>query len=1239
VKSHQGGFYFWGFPWFFLALLLYLSIFGIRKNLNRQNDPGHISVQFQKEILSTEAALKKAVELLSLKFDTNAKKSSLPKNEILRTKEDERDIFLFAWKNDSLVYWNDNKVILPAGFSNARKENSFACLLKNGWYGFHGVQKGDYYFLGSYLIKNEYSFQNDFVDNRFSRRFRIPASVSITGQLGKYPVYSSNRSYLFSLVYDKYKPGPDAFTGIIFLLFILGSLSLFYFLFVVYARLIWFRARENLLVISYAITIVLLRVVQYYSGFPGEISRSILFSPAWYSSSALLPSLGDFALNAFIIFIISLVVYQKISINPASGTLHPARHFARNTLAMIALLLCYQAVGYFVADLVTNSSLSLNLQNISGLTYESGFGLFIISSLLFSLWFFSARLMDMIFFEQQQVKYLILPAVVVTIVYSLICRLAGGDANFTVTLFFLVYLAWYWNFKEKSKPLIPVQHLLFFFCFYAVFATYLLNRSNQAKETEKLNLLAVKLATRRNPVTEVLYEQVERRLHADSLLNQWISHGYTGRKLSQDSLEAYLKTQYFKDYWTKYQIQITSCDPAKELRIQPQGYLVNCATYFHGIIRNYGEATSLPNLFFLDYGFRKEYYLAVFSMNAFESGPDEQPAVFIEFNLKNVYPDPGYPGLLMDKSRLDLPNLTDYSYALFQNGGLVRAVGANGYKLDLAQYKGFSAGKAFFTADKMIHFQYRINKTDTLLISKREDSFLSLATPFPYLFTLFSLLALLVTAVINFPNKLNPYPASLRNRLHFSLIGILVLTMLAIGVVQVINIIQINSKKNVDHLREKAYSVVVEVQHKYGAGLDMQDFEKNGLEDFLVKLSNVFFTDINVYSNKGLMISSSRPQIFEEGLLSDRMNAEAYSSLVVEKNSIFIHHESIGSMQFNSAYIPFYSDHEKLLGFVNLPYFAKQDESKNEISTFLVTFINVYILLILFGVFITVLVSNYITAPLAILAKKMSQLRLGLVNEKIAWKQNDEIGQLVSEYNRMIDELARSADLLAKSERESAWRAMARQVAHEIKNPLTPMKLSAQYLEKAWNEHAPDWDQRLSRFTKTLVEQIDALSLIASDFSDFAKMPTVTFTKVNLEEAILFTLSLYQDTTPIRYEFQSEVARPFILADRSQLIRVFTNLLNNAVQAIEDHDLGRVRITIEKELPHIIVKISDNGSGIPPDRTEKIFQPDFTTKSGGMGLGLAIVKSIVVTMNGEITFTSGENEGTTFIIKFPVNDV
>ncbi len=1220
-------------------MIMFAVISGQRMYLTDRARPENISQQFQNEIRATETDLKNQLANVAANFDTNVLNGAGVKFNFFHDKDGDGEFSYFIYSGDSLVFWSNNKVILPEEFSKTFRSGHYALRLKNGWYGFQGVRSGLYHFVGCYLIKSEFSFQNEYIKSRFSSRFDLPPSVSVSlAPGGPNPVYAADGTRLFGLQFDGNMPESGKQSGMFLLLFLLGSLSLCYFLWHVFSGIAWFRSRENLMVVFYFSTICLLRLLQYSIGFPGEMYQSELFSPALYSSSSLLPSLGDFTINALMLTLISLVFYKRSSLNPFRLARGHALQTAAAFMALFILLVLFHSIRYLVTDLVINSPVSLNLQNISGLTYESSFGLFIIAALLVSWWLISIKVLDFIVACVTSGKLLVLFAVIVSCLYSLLFVLSGWQPNITITLFFLFYVFSYRYFKEKNRALFSVQSLLFLLVFYPAFTTFLLNGANHTKETEKRNLLAVKLMTRRNPVTEVLYEQVERKLDADSLLKQWADPGFTGRRVSNDSLAVYLKTQYFKDYWKKYQIQVTCCEPGKELRIQPQGYLVTCASYFHDIIRNYGESTVCTNLFFLDYGLGKEYYLAVFSREPFSAKSFTRAAIIIEFNLKNAYPDPGYPGLLMDKTRFDLPNLSDYSYALYQNGLLVRAAGACGYKTDLGKYAMFDAARPGFTDDHMVHFQYKISGNNRLVISKKEDDYLAFAAPFSYLFILFSIVILMVGGIINFPKNITHVPATLRNRLHFALIGTLVFAMLAIGIMQAVTIIRINAKKNVDNLRERAASMVVEVRHKYGNLQQIREVSKGDLEDFLVKLSNIFFADINVYDAKGVLVASSRPQVFEEGLLSERMNSEAFSKLVLDKNSIYIHDESIGSMQFNSAYLPIYSEQDQLLGFVNLPYFAKQDESKKEISSFLVTFLNVYILLILFSVFVTILISNYITSPLSMLARKMSQVRLGMVNEKITWAPGDEIGKLVAEYNRMIDELATSAEKLGRSERESAWREMARQVAHEIKNPLTPMKLSVQYLEKAWNEKAPDWDLRLARFTRILVEQIDTLSVIASDFSDFAKMPAIVSEKTDMEEVIRYVLTMYQDTSSIRYEFIPGEKPAEILADRSQLIRVFTNLLNNAVQAIGESDEGLIRIDLTRERQQIIIMVSDNGSGIPAGLRNKIFQPEFTTKTSGMGLGLAIVRGIVEGMNGEISFSSEDKKGTTFIIKFPIYD-
>jgi nitrogen fixation/metabolism regulation signal transduction histidine kinase len=334
--------------------------------------------------------------------------------------------------------------------------------------------------------------------------------------------------------------------------------------------------------------------------------------------------------------------------------------------------------------------------------------------------------------------------------------------------------------------------------------------------------------------------------------------------------------------------------------------------------------------------------------------------------------------------------------------------------------------------------------------------------------------------------------------------------------------------------------------------------------------------------------------------------------------------------------MPFYNNRDDLSGYVNLPYFSRQTELQKEISGFLVAFVNIYTLFLLLGLFAAVIISGYITAPLRMLREKIRKLRFGGGNEKIEWKRKDEIGRLVEEYNRMLDELALSAEKLAVSERESAWREMARQVAHEIKNPLTPMKLSTQHLLRAREEKAADWDERFKRYAEALIVQIDTLSAIAGEFSDFAKMPAPVIVKIRLADLIGSALSLYSDLPGISVNYRPEPGdERSILADEKQALRVLTNLLNNAVQAIGNSGQGILEISVETSDNQHHIHIKDNGEGIPDALAGRIFQPNFTTKSGGTGLGLAIAREIVRSLHGDITFTSRTGAGSTFTVSFP----
>jgi len=264
-------------------------------------------------------------------------------------------------------------------------------------------------------------------------------------------------------------------------------------------------------------------------------------------------------------------------------------------------------------------------------------------------------------------------------------------------------------------------------------------------------------------------------------------------------------------------------------------------------------------------------------------------------------------------------------------------------------------------------------------------------------------------------------------------------------------------------------------------------------------------------------------------------------------------------------------------------------------------------------------------------------VELGKKSKHLSYRSNDEVGDLVKQYNRMVDELDESARKLADSEREYAWREMAKQIAHEIKNPLTPMKLNVQHLYKSWKDGVQGFEKKLERFTRSQIEYINNLSSIASEFSSFAKMPAANPSKVDLAEQIRTTLELFRDTASMTFKMTcSQDTKIYVNADKEHINGIFSNLIQNGIQAIPPGREGLIQVNLEVKNQKVIVSVADNGTGIAESIRKKMFTPNFTTKSSGTGLGLSIVKKYVENAHGTIWFESETDKGSVFYVEFPL---
>ena len=346
--------------------------------------------------------------------------------------------------------------------------------------------------------------------------------------------------------------------------------------------------------------------------------------------------------------------------------------------------------------------------------------------------------------------------------------------------------------------------------------------------------------------------------------------------------------------------------------------------------------------------------------------------------------------------------------------------------------------------------------------------------------------------------------------------------------------------------------------------------------------------------------------------------------------------ESLGDLDYISSYTALLNKDLQVKGYLNLPYFSNRRDLYRDISEYAVTIINLFALVFAIMIVIAYLVAQRIALPLNLIRKQLASVKIGERNQPLEWDKNDEIGLLVKEYNKMIVELDNSLNLLAESERQGAWREMAKQVAHEIKNPLTPMRLSLQHLQFSLQRDDVNLKEKIQKTSELLIRQIDSLAQMAEEFSSFAKMPEPKLERVNLVHVVSDAVLLLgkESDMPIDWKFDREEV--FVEADPLQLGRVFTNILKNAIQSIPADRSGNIAATLQVRGKRVFVHFSDNGKGIPETLREKIFSPNFSTKNSGMGLGLAISKKIVEQLGGQIAYQTKVGEGTTFTIELPV---
>ncbi|WCM43433.1 ATP-binding protein [Flavobacterium sp. CBA20B-1] len=408
-------------------------------------------------------------------------------------------------------------------------------------------------------------------------------------------------------------------------------------------------------------------------------------------------------------------------------------------------------------------------------------------------------------------------------------------------------------------------------------------------------------------------------------------------------------------------------------------------------------------------------------------------------------------------------------------------------------------------------------------------------------------------------------------------------------------------------------------------------------KDKIFELSTIHNIQINIYDLKGKLLMTSKGNFVVDKVNNEKISPTVLKIIETTSTKRFTDLRIIDGITYRSAYNYIKDRRFKPLGIISMPVAEETSYYEKQLNSFLILFGQIYIFVIILAIFLAYILSNYITKSIQLISERIQKTNINRKNEKIKVQNTSyEIETLINSYNEMVDKLEESAEKLAQSQREMAWREMAKQVAHEIKNPLTPMKLSVQSFQRKFNPDDEKVNEKIKDFCDTMVQQIDTMSAVASAFSNFASMPAQQNTQINVVKVVQLALDIFNEDF---IKFQSTEDEIIAVFDQSQIIRIINNLVKNAIQAIPSYEpFPRILVKVARKNDAVLISISDNGTGIANDIKDKIFEPKFTTKTSGMGLGLAMIKNMIEAYGGTIHFETMIDKGTTFYVQLPITN-
>lgn len=1134
---------------------------------------------------------------------------------------------LFRFVNDTLTYWSSNEVLPPV---QVLPEGTSFQKLKNGWYVCmkRTSKSTREVTLGLLLVKYTYPIQNRFLQNNFGFNFAVPDNIELTEQkiAGASVILSNSNEPLFYL----YVSGSEKEQTINYWLLMAQLLILIFAVYYFYQFVLSIVNRVNVFVAGAVLTIGLLgiRAIMLYFLWPGELLKLPLFSPSYYASSVVTPSLGDLLLNCITLYAINRFITSKASV---------VSKLNRTFLLVLALgiVFVFTALILFVfKTLVIDSVISFEVYNVLSLDTFSLLGLCCIALLIlihFQLSLFVFQVLDKNGYSSRTITWGIGVGVLLGAVSALISDILISAIFTTCWMVLFTYMLYRFM---NSGAVLTLRQVVLFVALYSFITTFLIENLYERKERQHRRRFADKLVVERDYVAEFLFKDAAGNISRDVLAKNYFTNPF----ISTRELTDRINSLYLSGYYNKYDMEYHFFD-AKGIAVRNTDSL--SLTEF---VAQYDIAGWQPDtLYYMPDTIQNYRYLSLITCIS-----DSVTTGYLAVVMcpKTYYGRNVYPELLLGSNVVTHDNQFNYSYAIYQGDKLVAQYGEFPYTYYWDSKYTFGKQEHVFVEEwDWEHGITRFPNNRQVIVSVEREPFFEPIATFSYLFSFYFLTALLLLllqrALLNDntgADLLDDFSLSFRTRINYSMLAMIVVSFVVIGLTTIRFFTRQYDNFYNDRLnrKEKVIHASLEYfiqQNILSSGSLFTTEAIATLSYEVARLAEINDIDINLFDTQGRLTVSSQPAIYDKGIVSKLMNPVVYRMLQNKGIPQFTQHESIGSLDYLATYSPVRNNSGYAIAYLGIPYFEKTKDINEEVSTFLIALMNVYVFLLLCAAAMAYFISNSITRPLTTISEKLRILNLNKRNEAIAWNSKDEIGVLVGEYNKMITELEQSAQKLAKGERESAWREMAKQIAHEIKNPLTPMKLSIQYLQRAIDEGNPNIEQLAKRVAQTLNEQIENLSSIATAFASFAKMPKAENEIIDLNTLLKSVVELFGNEDNMQISFDTNTTSATVFADKNQLVSVFNNLVKNGMQSVPEAKKGYVEVRIIDQDGWITVSVKDNGIGITPDNYDRVFVPNFTTKSSGTGLGLAITKQIIDGAGGTIWFESEVDTGTTFFVR------